>query len=130
MAYDETNLLGFAFSYEEKSRNMRAPRGTRELENDLIRAPGWVLKGGARPPRVTITANRRRDGSDRAMVKLSGSFKAGERAGLESLVVIVDARSVAVTIQYSNWKASVILTRFCSKQSRNRQDIGDCFDFE
>ncbi|PMD50354.1 amidase signature enzyme [Hyaloscypha bicolor E] len=88
-AYDDTKLLKYAFAYEEKSKNRRAPKGTPELESDLIQTQTRVAKGGASPPIVTIEGQKRVDGNGRALLRL---------------IVTVDGKSVAVAIQGTNWE--------------------------
>jgi amidase len=102
-AYDDTKLLKYAFAYEEKSRNRRAPKGTPELESDLIQAQTRVVNGGASPPIVTIEGQKRVDGNGRALLRLSGTFEVGETDGVDTLVVTVDGKSIAVVIQGTNW---------------------------
>lgn len=103
-AYDDTKLLKYAFAYEEKSKNRRAPKGTPELESDLIQTQTRVAKGGASPPIVTIEGQKRVDGNGRALLRLSGTFEAGETDDVDTLVVTVDGKSVAVAIQGTNWE--------------------------
>jgi hypothetical protein len=103
-AYDDTKLLKYAFAYEEKSRNRRAPKGTPELESDLIQTQTRVVKGGVSPPIVTIEGQKRVDGNGRALLRLSGTFEAGETDGVDTLVVTVDGKSIAVAIQGTNWE--------------------------
>jgi amidase len=68
----------------------------------LIQTQSRVAKGGASPPIVTIEGKKRVDGNGRALLRLSGTFEAGETDGVNTLVVTVDGKSVAVVIQGTN----------------------------
>ncbi|PMD47429.1 amidase signature enzyme [Hyaloscypha variabilis F] len=105
-AYEDTKLLEYAFAYEEKSKNRRAPKGTPELKSDFILSQQKVARGGGSLPTVTIKVQKRVDGNGGALTKLVGTLGVEDSGGLESLTVTVDSENVAVCIQGTNWETT------------------------
>ncbi|KAG4438500.1 hypothetical protein IFR05_006023 [Cadophora sp. M221] len=94
--YDDSKLLGYAFAYEARSGNRKAPGGTPVLASDLIARKGGELGHVAPSVGIEVCSEAQSDG--RVVRRLGGLFDVDRSSGLESFSLTVDGQSVAVSV--------------------------------
>jgi Asp-tRNA(Asn)/Glu-tRNA(Gln) amidotransferase A subunit family amidase len=97
-AYDDHNLLRYAYAYEQKSGRRRAPPLTPPLDTDEINPGSSQQKANsvdsdAKPVELTLTGERKAGrNADEVTVQLSGTASAADDSGIDSLTVYVDGK--------------------------------------
>ena len=111
-AYDDTNLLSYAYSYEQGSKKRRAPGLTPPLETDKITlGPSSISAASApisqisgRRPRIVVSHCRAEPASDQILVQIQGhaSFSK-ETSGLQYVHIYVNGVLAEHSHGMSEW---------------------------
>ncbi|KAH9203612.1 amidase signature domain-containing protein [Leptodontidium sp. 2 PMI_412] len=94
--YDDSKLLEYAFAYEARSKNRKAPEGTPVLSSDLMTWKGGET--GNIAPSVTIEVRSQVQTDGHPVRRLGGSFDVDRSGGLQRFDLTVDGQSIAVSV--------------------------------
>jgi Asp-tRNA(Asn)/Glu-tRNA(Gln) amidotransferase A subunit family amidase len=131
-AYDDNNLLRYAYAYEQKSRRRIAPPLTPTLDTDCILRPRSAISkkkeegpgagrgevtttNATKPVELFLSGSRRAGGvppSEEFVVNLRGKVRVTDGSGITSLTVYVDGEKVdGVEVDHHGDWAVVAQTR-------------------
>jgi amidase len=115
-AYADSDLLGYAYAYEQATHNRRPPTRVPPLADETIEyGADAVLPPAARkdtdPPALTLSAHLQPDSENgSAILNIAGSVSMKQR--LAALCVYVNGLRIPVEINGKQWTASVPTGRF------------------
>jgi amidase len=110
-AYDDSNLLSYAYAYEKASQLRQIPPRTPQLPTDSISLSGDRKSAGSTPPRLTIDEIAELDSPERRTFHMAGTANKDE---LDALHVYVDGmKHDDVKLVGSRWEVDIaILSRW------------------
>jgi amidase len=112
-AYTDNDLLSYAYAYEQATHNRRPPTRVPPLADETIDyVPSSVPSSRecTTPPALTLSTQLRADGSDGAVLDITGTVNTAQ--GPAELRVYVNGRRLTTTATGEQWSASVRTATF------------------